>query len=205
MNVSILRRMTSHLDDAAFAELWANALAEGREPADHSHLQACAECRLRFASFSAWMSGIRSDAAEDAAEALSSERLAAQQAVITRRLEALERPARVIAFPKSGDSAMRRSPMRRWVTAAAAAGLIAGMGLGQMLNIRLWSPQPTQVRAGRTDTASIPPARGPVPVVASISDETTLAELEEIATPRYEALRAYDTFTPRAADFVQPR
>ena len=205
--MSIFGRATSHLDDAAFAELWTNALAEGRETADHSHLQACAECRLRFASFSAWMHEIRSDAAEDAAEALSSERLAVQQSVIFRRLEALERPARVIAFPKSGDNAVRSSPMRRWVTAAAAAGLIAGIGLGQMLNIRLWSPQPTQVRSTRTEPAAIPMARGPValPAVAGLGDDATLGELEEIATPRYEALRAYDTFTPRAADFVQPR
>ena len=199
--------MTSHLDDAAFAEVWTNALAEGRERADHPHLHACAECRLRFASFSAWMNEIRSDAAEDAAEALSPERLAAQQAAISRRLELFERPARVIAFPKSGDGTSRQSPMRRWVTAAAAAGLIAGMGLGQMFNIRLWSPQPTQVRTSRSDPGSTSTARGPValPAVASISDETMFAELEEIATPRYEALRAYDTFTPRAADFVQPR
>lgn len=206
--MSILRRMTSHLDDAAFAELWTNALADGREPAEHPHLRGCAECRLRFTSFSAWMDEVRGDAAADAAEALPHERLAAQQAVIFRRLEALERPARVIAFPKAGDSASRRSPVRRWIAAAAAAGLVAGMGLGQIFDIRLWSPQSTQVRTSRTgEPASVPAARGPValPAVASISDEAALAELEEIATPRYEALRAYDTFTPRAADFVQPR
>jgi hypothetical protein len=200
--------MTSHLDDAAFAELWTNALAEGRETADHPHLHGCAECRVRFASFSAWMNEIRSDAADSAAEALTPERLASQQSVIFRRLEALERPARVIVFPKSGDGTSRRSPVRRWITAAAAAGLIAGIGLGQMVNIRLWSPLSTQVRTTRTaEPISVPDGRGPValPAVATISDEATLAEFEAIATPRYEALQAYDTFTPRAADFVQPR
>ena len=45
--MSILRR-TSHLDDAAFAELWTNALADGTTIADQPHLQECAECRLRF-------------------------------------------------------------------------------------------------------------------------------------------------------------
>jgi hypothetical protein len=200
--------MTSHLDDAAFAELWTNALADGRAPVDHPHLQTCAECRLRFASFSTWMHDIRDDAADDAAEALSPERLAAQQSVIFRRLEALERPARVIAFPKVAEGVYRRSPVRRWVAAAAAAGLIAGMGLGQMLDIRDWSSFSPQVRTtGAPDPSAIPTARGPmpVPVVATLTDEATLAEFEEIATPRYEALRAYDTFTPRAADFVQPR
>jgi len=39
--------------------------------------------------------------------------------------------------------------------------------------------------------------------VATLNEELTLLELEEAGTPRYEVLRAYDTFTPRAADYVQ--
>jgi hypothetical protein len=77
-----------------------------------------------------------------------------------------------------------------------------------MLDIRHWSSFSSQVRTTRApEPPAIPTARGPmaVPAVATLTDEATLAELEEIATPRYEALRAYDTLTPRAADFVQPR
>jgi hypothetical protein len=43
---------------------------------------------------------------------------------------------------------------------------------------------------------------GVVPALITFNDEADLADLEAAATPRYEALRAYDTFTPRAADFV---
>lgn len=202
--MSILRRATSHLDDAAFAELWTNALADSQPPAEHPHLQACPECRLRYASFSTWMDEIRSDAAADAADALSPERLAGQHAVIFRRLEALERPARVIAFPKASDGTSRRSPMHRWIAGAAAAGLIAGLGLGQVFDIRHWSLQPSQIAGQTADPKSNPTPRGAValPSLATISDEATLTEFEAIATPRYEALRAYDTFTPRAVDFV---
>ena len=200
--VSILRR-TSHLDDAAFAELWTNALADGEKPADQ-HLQACAECRLRFTSFSNWMEDVRADALTEADEVLSPERLAAQHAQIFRRLEAAERPARVIAFPKNSPGSVRQFPVRRWIAAAAAAGLITGVGLGQVLNFRVNVPPSFSDRIADTTPRQLP---GPtaVPAVATLSDEATLADLEEIATPRYEALRAYDTFTPRAADFVQPR
>jgi hypothetical protein len=197
--------MTSHLDDAAFAELWTNALAEGHEVASHPHLQACAECRVRFASFSQWLTEVRDDAVGEADEVISGERLAAQQAQIFRRLEAAERPARVIAFPKHADGAMRRSPVHRWVAYAAAAGLIAGIGLGQVFDLRHWTPAPQPV--ARVERADPPPTAQPRPVVlpASLNEEATLADVEAAANPRYEALRAYDTITPRAADFVRPR
>jgi hypothetical protein len=202
-HVSILRR-TSHLDDAAFAELWTNALADGTTTVDQPHLQECAECRLRFASFSNWMEEVRTEARTEADEVLSPERLAAQQAQIFRRLEAAERPARVIAFPKHSPGSVRQFPIRRWIATAAAAGLITGVGLGQMWNFRLAAPAGFSDRIVDTTPRSLP---GPtaVPALATVSDEATLEEIEEISTPRYEALRAYDTFTPRAADFVQPR
>lgn len=206
--MSIRRRMTSHLDDAAFAELWTNALAEGHEVAVHPHLQACAECRVRLASFTQWMTEVRTDAITAAEEAISAERLAAQQAQIFRRLEAAERPARVIAFPKHSEGALRRSPVHRWVAAAAAAGLVAGMGLGQILDLRHWSPAPAPVvRSERPEpTATAAAQRTPMVLPASLNnEEATLADLEAAANPRYEALRAYDTFTPRAADFLRPR
>ena len=207
--MSVFRRMTGHhLDDAGFAELWANALADNTAPDQHAHLQACAECRLRFASFSNWMEEVRVDAVSEADEAMSGDRLAAQQAQISRRLEALERPARVIAFPKYQAGAMRPAPVRQWVAAAAAAGLLVGVGLGQILDLRHPAGGPSTFPADRVaDRTPRPAAADPdvVPAMSLISDEATLADLEDAAIPRYEALRAYDTFTPRAADFVQPR
>ena len=60
-----------------------------------------------------------------------------QQAQIARRLETLERPARVIAFPKAARAVISgHSHVRRWVTVAAAASLIAGFGLGQVVPLR---------------------------------------------------------------------
>lgn len=204
MNVSIIGRMTSrHLDDAAFAEIWTNALAEGAPVDVHPHLRECAECRLRFGSFSNWMQELRLDAVAEAEEAVPADRLAAQQAVILRRLEAAERPARVIAFPKYPVDAQRPPSRHRWIAAAAAAGLIAGLGLGQMLDLRYLSADPGSFPADRTAQSTVAP-NGPtaLPAVATLSEEADIAEVEAAATPRYEALRAYETFTPRAADFV---
>ena len=132
----MLRRMISqHLDDAALAEIWTNAAADGKAPS-HPHFQACAECRLRFTSLTAWLDEVRDVATSEAELAFPAEKLAAQQHQILRRLEAADEPTRVIAFPKVSTVSMRPSPVRRWVTAAAAAGLVAGIGLGQVFDLR---------------------------------------------------------------------
>lgn len=202
MNVTMIGRLSGHLDDDAFAELWANAMAEGAPVAGHPHLQECAECRLRLAAFSSWLDDLRVGARTDAEGALPADRLAAQQAQILRRLEAAERPARVIAFPKHPVDGPRPVSIRGWIAGAAAAAFIAGLGLGQLLNVRQLSSEPSTFPADRMvdvrDTATEPRT----PTLVSITDDDYLAEFEDASTPRYEALRAYDTYTPRAADFV---
>jgi hypothetical protein len=73
-----------------------------------------------------------------------------------------------------------------------------------MWNFRL--SQPTGLPERVAETAPRPlPGPAVVPAVATMNDEIALAELEAVATPRYEALRAYDAFTPRVADYVQVR
>lgn len=198
--MSILTRLTSqHLDDAALAEIWTNAAADGSRPT-HPHLDACAECRIRFASFTAWLDDIRTDALAEADDAFPPERLAAQQAAVLRRLEAADRPSRVIAFPRAAVAATPPSAMRRWIAAAAAAGLITGLGLGQLMQFGPRPGGPSVFPADRT-TADAARAGTPGIVPAGLTDD--MFDLEEASTPHYEALRAYDTFTPRAADFLQ--
>ncbi len=210
--MSILNRLTGrHLDDAALAAIWIRTGAASEEASASQdatadpHLAECAECHVRFDAFASWMAEIRADARLEADEALPAERLAAQHAVILRRIEASERPARVIAFPKfPAGSAARATPVRRWIAAAAVAGLLAGVGLGQLMDFRRLGSDPRAfpadrvVQQSRADTT----ARA-VPASVSVSEETLLLELEAAATPRYEALRAYDTLTPRAADFLR--
>src|SRR5262249_60324021 len=74
---------------------------------------------------------------DEAGETLPPERVAAQQGAIGGRLEAVDRPARVLAFPKAARAVISgHSHVRRWVTVAAAACLIAGFGLGQVFPLR---------------------------------------------------------------------
>ena len=207
--MAILSRMTDgHLDDAALAEIWTGNL-QSSEPGSDPHLRQCAECRVRFAAFDSWMNDIRSEAIDEADEVFPAERLVAQQAQILRRLEAAERPARVIAFPNATTSVpSRRSSVSRWVAAGVAAGVIAGVGIGQLMDLRhLGAPQrlaqPVVVNQPRPDPK--PAGAAVVPVSAAGNEETLLADLEAMATPRYDTLRAYDEFTPHAADYVKSR
>jgi len=198
--VSILDRLTSrHLDDAALAELW-TAASGSSDVIAHPHLDNCAECRVRLSAFVSWMDDVRADAVAEADTAFPAERLAAQQAQIFKRLEAAERPARVIVFPKFPAGAItRQSPMHRWVAAGVAAGLIIGIGLGNLMDLRHMG-EPRDARPAVTQ--AVENNGRVVPAKASISEEALFQELEAAATPQYEALRSFDTVTPRAADFL---
>ena len=207
--MAILSRMTGgHLDDAALAAIWTGNLQSG-ETANDPHLRQCAECRVRFAAFTSWMTDIRSEAVAEADEAFPVEVLVAQQAQILRRLEAAERPARVIAFPNAAAGVTsRRSSVARWVAAGVAAGVIVGVGIGQLMDLRHFgAPQRFPAAAVVTQPRPDAPPAGPavVPASAIVNEETLLADLEALSTPRYDTLRAYDEFTPRAADYVKPR
>ena len=199
-----------HLDDAGLAAIWTGSAYTGDVITD-PHLQACAECRVRFAALSTWMQDLRVDAIAEADEAFPADRLLAQQAQIVRRLEAAERPGRVIAFPHGAAAAETRRPpsVRQWVAAGLAAGLIIGVGLGQLMDLRhlgdTGSLASNRVVINQPRPDAQPGPLVPASTSVSISEEALLADLEAAATPRYETLRAYDEYTPHAADYIKPR
>jgi hypothetical protein len=206
-------RAQRHLTDDAFADLWSAAAASG-EPVADPHLAACAQCRARYAAFTGWLDRIHDDAVGEADEAFPPERLAAQQAQVMRRLEALERPARVIAFPRfARPVTSTQGHVQRWVAAAAAAGLIIGLAAGQLVDVRRML---TPARTAPTQTArlSAPQPIGPVgapsvipaSVSTSVSDETLFfgADATRISE-RLSTLRSMDDITPRARDLDWPR
>ena len=207
--MSILDRLTSngvstrHLTDDVLAEIWTTAVAEGRT-ASHPHLNACAECRYRYADFTRFLEEIKEDAHAEADRLMSPERLAAQQAQILRRLEALERPARVIAFPRATRPAI--SPSRagqRWVATAAAAGLMIGVVAGQLVDFRR-ALAPPQRSAGSVvaDSTPVRPNLTPVSIIGPIDEAFIYGDTELSARSQHDSsLRALDDFTPRARDF----
>lgn len=211
--MSILNRLVRHrhLDDAALAEIWAGAAADGSAPDRRDQrLEACAECRSRYDAFGAWMSNLRDEAAAEADEAFPPERLAAQQAQIARRLEALERPARIIAFPRFTRPVTNthRGPLR-WVAAAAAAGLIVGLVAGQLLELPRLLNHPDSIRTDARIAQPAPAARGAVQPVGSsntFDDDAFMQDLEVALSSRaVPGLRAIEAMTPRGADYVPPR
>jgi anti-sigma factor RsiW len=208
--VSILNRLSlrRHLDDAALAAIWTERAAPGGGggAAEAAHLEACAECRVRYAAFAAWLEDVRVEARAEADQAFPPDRLALQQIQITRRLEALERPARVIPFPRFARPIVSEpSGPRRWIAVAAAAGLIVGLGVGQMLDLRHTLDRPgTFSEAGsRTIARNTPAERPPLQPVSSVSSDESLMSEAEGSLPR--GLEALDALTPRARDYDQPR
>lgn len=206
--MSILNRLSlgGHLDDAALAAIWTDASVAGGEPA-HPHLAGCAQCRVRMDGFATWMDGLRLDAVSEADEAFPADRLAAQHAHVMRRIEAAERPARVIAFPTfSRPMSPGASHVRRWITAAAAAGLIVGVGVGQFMDLRhsaigdATSAEFRPIDPPRSDR----PASRVQPVSASMNDSDAkfMADVDaSLSHNSLAELRALDEITPRAPLF----
>jgi hypothetical protein len=197
--VSLLERLgRGHLGDRQFARLWTTG-------GSHPHLDACAECRARFAELEGWLAGVGETLRADADEAFPAERLAAQQAQIARRLETLERPARVIVFPKAAHAVISgNSHVRRWVTVAAAAGLIAGVGLGQVVPLRtvIRNREATAVNTHFNAPTTAERAKELTPASSSqnpLNDDELLSDA--FASPKVRNLSALDDMTPHARDY----
>lgn len=204
--------LKSHLDDAAFADVWTERAtsggAESGRPAE-THLRSCADCRARFAEFSAWLDSLRADATAEAEEALGADRLATQQAQIVRRLEALEQPGRVLTFPRFAQpTSVRPSDGRRWIAGAAAAGLVVGLGLGQMLEFGGATFRSTTPLGGAAPQVALgaggdPTRVGLQPVGSLAGDETYLFDQDILPSQARvpESLQYLNAITPSARDY----
>jgi hypothetical protein len=194
-------RLSAHLDEATLVSLWTDTTL-GAGPAAHPHLERCAPCRNRFAELTSWLDTIRTDAVAEADEHFSAERLAAQGGQIFRRLEAAERPARVIAFPTfTQPLPSRSSHASRWIAAGLAAGLILGVGFGQLLDLR-HSLTPRQAATSARLTSDVLPVQSSgVPLPRPGTREAVfLSELDASISRAPAELRAIDAFTPRAGE-----
>lgn len=147
-----------HLSEQSLVE----ALLAGDRPA---HLDRCATCAERAIEMGRWLDDVQSIAAEAADAAFPPERLALQQTQIMRRLEQLDQPSRVIAFPSQyridapDRHARRVAPA--WVGVAAAAGLVLGV-IGGQITARLDTANTdAALRAGNPARTTPADATGP--------------------------------------------
>jgi len=199
--------LNPHLDDDDCADVWSARLALGAEESDRpaeSHLRKCGECRARYADFTTWIDGLRTDAHAEADETFTRDKLAAQQAQIFRRLESLEQPARIIAFPRfARPVSVPVSGGRRWIAAAAVVGLITGVGLGQLMEFPGRTRQPESLAQNGPKPAVVETARAAQPASSDDDDETFLNE-PEVTTSQArvpDSLQYLNAITPGARDY----
>ena len=178
-----------HLSESALI----TAVMTGDRPA---HLDRCDLCAERAVELGRWLDAVKTTGVEAAEAAFSPERLAAQQTQIMRRLEQLDEPARVIAFP-SHSRLRRESTGRRvaagWLGVAAAAGLVLGVISGQ------WSARlgqhPVQVRTEQLVPAPAQSAPETAENVGPIDASLLDIDLDSLNLP---AVAVLDAMTPRA-------
>jgi hypothetical protein len=151
----------------------------------------------------------------DADAAFTAERAAAQKAAVLARLAATDDP-RVLSFPPRDEGGLqtRRGharPALGWTFAAAAAGLVIGIGTGHGLYpgtapaSRL-GPVSHMGPAGAPPAAAATHAPRPVATVAVEADDEILREVETALAGRaVDALEPLDRLTPTVVTLIATR
>ncbi|MCY4637244.1 MAG: hypothetical protein OXG04_22565 [Acidobacteria bacterium] len=188
-----------HLTDRELAR--ALVKADGARPAaaGDSHLAECTRCATRASALQSDLDRITTAAEAAFDDSLAPWRLVRQRRRIMHRIQRAaggQSSARILRFPAPPAPAVAGArPSRRWLSLAAAAGLLLAVGIGQALDGRRRPPAPNPGAAASLSQPIIGPAAGPPQAVA---DEQFMRELEEALTSsRVTPLVALDEMTPR--------
>jgi hypothetical protein len=203
-----------HLQEERLFDCYLTAKGgEALDPPIAEHLTDCDDCGARYAELTEFMETLSTEAATESDVVFSAERLRVQRMHISRRIEHIGHPARVISFPGRtsahafGSSAPR--PARRWVAAAAAAGLFVGVATGLFLDREAGyrSGRRSSLATARQAMLTAPESRiesGRIELVRPDpfeSDEAFLSELELAGErPRIRELTAVDALTPHVRE-----
>jgi hypothetical protein len=157
---------------------------------------ACDVCRALHHNVTRTLDEVATSATRAADEAFPPDRLARQRARILARVERYGQRARVLAFPSSTvrRTGSRPRPLRRWVAAAAAAGLAIGLVAGRTMHdmpaLHVWHWQ--------TPIATAPILRASSD---ALGDDELLREVEDaVGSAGPNALRRIEDVTPVAWD-----
>jgi len=114
---------------------------------------------------------------------------------ILAKLAHLGHPAKVIRFPKASTTEMPSGAInRRWISVAAAAGLIIGLLGGQLVHL---VPQQRRLAPMATSIAPSAPAQPQFLQISAPADDGLLDEIEVAMQVRGAAeLHALDELTP---------
>ena len=203
----------AHLDDDCLLEAYlADRWGEPSDAPAAQHLADCAACRTRYVEMARLLTLERDEANREADEALTAGHLRHQHDRILRRLEHLNRPARVISFPVAGAKPFHAAAGRlapRWIAAAAAAGLFLGVTVGGLVGGRGTERLSAGLRMAGAQT--ITPRTLPVPALLvgqpagheTFDDEVFLKELDfALERPRTRELLPFDALTPHVWDLA---
>ena len=138
----------------------------------------------------------RARACAEADAAFDDQALETQRHKILAKLAHLGHPARVIRFPKAPLGDINTGAInRRWVSVAAAAGLIIGVLGGQFVHL---VPQQARPAAIAPSNAPSLPAQPQFLQISAPIDDGLLDEVELAMNTRGAAeLHALDELTPR--------
>ena len=169
------------------------------------HVAECERCAAELARLTVDADEWRDAAIAEADAVFDDARLETQRVRILDRLATLGQAARVLYFPNRTAREVTMpgaSGSRRWVSVAAAAGLIIGLVAGQLLRLVPWEGSGSRrdaaltVQVSRTTTGVVPATSQ-----STMSDEQFLDEIEAaLQARRAHSLRALDALTPTAAD-----
>jgi anti-sigma factor RsiW len=175
-------------------------------PSAQAHLERCDRCAARLDELRELMSIEREDAIAVADTAFPESRLRAQRKSILARLEQARAGSRVLHFPTFPATrtwmTQRNRPAMRWLAGAAAAGLLVGLGAGQLAftghQVRFHSTSTPAASASANWTParwrSTPETAAPhIEQLAPGSEEAFLSDMELVLNKRRNAaLRALD-------------
>jgi anti-sigma factor RsiW len=168
-----------------------------------AHLSTCERCANRHAELLCAIGDLTELHAE--ADGIFDEHhLARQHAQILKHIDRNHGPARVLHFPAVAPAIQHGQPFgRRWVAAAAIAGLMVGIFAGWRLDHDTLGARSHQITAEARPSAG-PLAGGHDGIVSAknrkvVNDETLLVEVDAaVANPRVKELKAIDALTPAA-------
>ena len=179
----------------------------------NTHLSACASCARRLEELRTFLDSLMEQSAADFDATFAPEHLARQRASILHRLERAIRPhqpVRILRFPAAARPALARvHAARRWLGAAASAGVLAGVGIGQFVHLH---PESTPAEEPvLTAVASTTVSReGPNPLPASngptsleTDDDAFMNQVEFVLVDsQIQELSTLDAITPRVREVV---
>jgi hypothetical protein len=195
-----------HLQDERLFDCYLSVQSgETLDPPVAEHLTDCDDCGERYAAMTQFLEALSVNAADEADAIFTPDRLRAQQQHIARRLEHLGYPARVISFPgrPAGHQINSSAPRsaRRWIAAAAAAGLFIGVGTGLFLDWETRAGSPHARTIARQTHLEAPASVVEINRPESAADEAFLAEIEFAGDrPRTSELVAFDALTPHVRE-----